>query len=175
MYDWYQGITYAQFLAYWALILFCLRWIKIFNWSRDLLYILKKVFIEFLCHSCQSTYPFIAMLLVCWSLCYTFVLFMHAIYGGYRVVYRNIYSTIMTAMQIFHIGDTITLFDVLSTSQSSTFLSLYAFIFIFCISLGIPSFAAAILFDSVRKLRLLIRGFKPKQEHDSWGRLWESK
>jgi len=43
MHDWYQAITYAQFLQFACIVLFLLRWISIFKSTHNLLFILRKV------------------------------------------------------------------------------------------------------------------------------------
>lgn len=43
MYNWYQALTYAQYLAFASSMLFILRWVRMFHSFRDVLYIVRKV------------------------------------------------------------------------------------------------------------------------------------
>ncbi len=36
-------MIYAEYLAYICIVIFILRWVRFFTWSRGLLYLVKKV------------------------------------------------------------------------------------------------------------------------------------
>jgi len=52
MHDWYQALTYAQYLAFACTFIFILRWIRLFHCFRDMLYILRKVIIVLMSSLC---------------------------------------------------------------------------------------------------------------------------
>ena len=62
LYDWYQAILYSQILIIICVTSLIFRWIKIFKWSRDMLYLLAKVLF---CYNIIVNLPISCLLYLC--------------------------------------------------------------------------------------------------------------